>query len=306
MIVGRAVTLNALAIDDDPPSRLVTVTVRAPTVAEVDTERLTVRWVEFVRVTELTVIPPPVKATDEVGHEPDRKLEPVMTIDWLVAPWPRELGLSDEIPGAGLTSKALALVPRPPSRLTTVTSRKFVVAPDEIDRTTVKWVGLVRVTEFTVIPLPEKRTFAGDQGPLAKFEPVMTVDRFVAPRPPVSGLSDETLGAAVMARQLEQVALDGPGLVTVTLRFERLAPPETDTLAVIVVALTRTTELTVSPLPEIASEAPEAKPAPVTVTGHATAPRPMAFGTMPVTLRLLLTTCVSVLDVLPTKLASPL
>lgn len=99
-------TVNALARDPTPPSRFVTVTLREPRVAEADTEIRTVRCVEFVRVTEMTVIPVPEKTTLEADHEPLRKFEPVRTMFWLVAPRAREFGLSDEIVGFAFTVNA--------------------------------------------------------------------------------------------------------------------------------------------------------------------------------------------------------
>ena len=76
---------------------------------------LMVMRVEFVRVTELTVIPVPENVTDEVGHVPELKFAPVMTTDWLAPPWPREPRESDETVGAEVTVNPPASVARPRS-----------------------------------------------------------------------------------------------------------------------------------------------------------------------------------------------
>jgi hypothetical protein len=261
----------------------VTVTVRAPGAAELETVMLTVRWVEFVRVTELTVTLFGVNVTDEVGHDPLRKFEPVMTMFWLVAPCARELGLSDVIVGAEFTVKALARVPWPRFGLRTVTLREPVAASGAIEMLTVRWVEFVQVTELTVIPAPENETEPLVQVPLRKFEPVMTMFWFVAPRPRELGLSDVIVGAAAIARQFVQVADNGPGFVTVTLRLLMVAPLETVMLAVRLVALLKAVELTVTPVPETATADVGTKPVPVIVTRAVVAPRPSELGFAPVT-----------------------
>ncbi len=177
MIVGRAFTVNALASDVVPPSDgFRTVTVLAPTVAVAEIETLTFRWLTSVRVTELTVIPLPEKATAEVAQLPDAKFVAVTTITWLVAPWARELGLSEVTPGAAVTVKAPVFVALPSSGLRTVTSRAPVAAPAATDRLTLRWVESDRLTEFTVIPVPENDTELFDQLPDPKFEPVIDDD----------------------------------------------------------------------------------------------------------------------------------
>lgn len=232
MIVGRAFTVNALASEATPASRFVTVTLRDPTVAVVEIEMLTVRCVEFVLVTELTVIPVPEKVTDEAGQEPLAKLEPVITTFWLAVPWPRELGPRPDIEGAALTLNPPTSVERPASGLMTVTSRDPVVAPDEIDRLTVSRKALFRVTELTVIPGPENWTDDGVQVPLWKFNPTMKTFWLTAPRPIEPGRTSKGNGAELMARQLAHVALVGPAIVAVTFREAVEALPETEMLAV--------------------------------------------------------------------------
>jgi hypothetical protein len=217
VIVGRAFTVNALAREPTPPSRLVTVTVLAPTVAVAEIVTLAVSCVALLRVTELTVMPVPENATDVVGQVPLAKFVPVMTMLWLVAPWPRELGLSEVMVGAALTVNPLARVARPPSMLTTVTVLAPTVAVAEIVTLAVSCVVLLRVTELTVIPVPENRTEEAAQVPVRKFVPVMVMFWLAAPWPREAGLSDEMVGAAATVRQPVHVRLAEPW-VTVTFR----------------------------------------------------------------------------------------
>ena len=228
VIVGRAFTVNPPASEPTPPSRLVTVTVWEPRVAVVVSVMVTVRCVEFVRVTELTVIPVPEKVTDEAGHVPLRKLEPVMTMLWLAAPWPRELGLREETVGPAFTVKAPIAVALPPSVLMTVTFLEPVVASAEIVMLTVRLVELLRVTELTVIEVPEKRTDALVHAPPRKPDPVRVIDWLTAPWPRELGLREEMDGAPVTVRQLVHEALDVPW-VTVTFRLPVAAPVDTVT-----------------------------------------------------------------------------
>ena len=59
-----------------------------------------------------------------------------------------------------------ARVALPPSEFVTVTLRGPVVAVDATLTLTVKLVELFRVTELTVIPLPENATVAPDANPV--------------------------------------------------------------------------------------------------------------------------------------------
>jgi hypothetical protein len=169
------VTVNALDFVPTPPLRFVTVTLRDPRVADGDTEILTRRWVEFKRVTETTVMPVPEKTTLEADHDPLRKFDPVKMMFWLTAPRGRELGLSDEIVGLAVTLNAPNRVARPRSMLRTVTLRSVFAAVEAIEMLTVRCVAFVRVTELTVIPLPENQTELLVHVPAWKFEPVMTM-----------------------------------------------------------------------------------------------------------------------------------
>ena len=56
----------------------------------------------------------------------------------------------------------------PASGLVTVTLRAPVAAAAETETTTVSWVALFRVTETTVIPVPENVTVVSTNGQLAE------------------------------------------------------------------------------------------------------------------------------------------
>lgn len=173
-----------------------TVTLRLPVDALDEIEMLTVRCVESVRVTELTVIPEPENHTELFVQVPDPKFEPVMTMFWFTAPWPRELGLSEEMDGAAAIVRQLLHVAIPPGPgLLTVTLRLESVAPLEIVTVAFSSVELTNVTEFTVSPLPEMLTVAPDTKPV----PLMAITAFVAPRPIVFGLTLVTLTIAEAA-----------------------------------------------------------------------------------------------------------
>jgi hypothetical protein len=285
--VGRAVTVNALPSDPTPPSRFVTVTVRAPRVAVVETEMLTLRWLESVRLTELTVIPVPEKATDDVGHEPELKFEPVRVTFWLAAPWPRELGLSDTTVGAAFTVNAPASEPTPASRLVTVTLRAPVPVLAGIETFTLRWLESVRVTELTVIPFGENTTDEVGHDPPRKFEPAMTIVWFVAPWPRELGLTDETVGAGLTVNTLLSVPRPPFGLTTVTLRAPVAASGSTEMLTLRCAESVRATELTVIPPPEKRTDDVDQDPArkfePLTVMVWLVAPRPRELGLSDVT-----------------------
>jgi hypothetical protein len=137
----------------------------------------------------------------------------------------------------------------------TVTSRAFAVALDEIDRLTVSRKELFVVTELTV-PGPKNWTDDGVQVPLSKFSPITETFWLTAPRPIERCVSPKMTGAALMPRQLVEVALAEPW-VTVTFRQAVEALLETGILAVRLVALLTVVELTVMPPPEMVSLAPD-------------------------------------------------
>ena len=154
---------NPLASVNVPPSGLVTVTSRKLAVAVPETDNRTVMLVELFRVTELMLMPFPENATPT----PVAKLVPLIVMFCSPVPRPFEFGLSDVIVGRAVTVKEFENVAVPPSGLVTVTLRTPVAAVDETETTTVSRVELLRVTEFTVMPLPEKLT---EPPPLTKFD----------------------------------------------------------------------------------------------------------------------------------------
>ena len=80
--------------------------------------------------------------------------------------------------------------PTPPSKPVTVTDRAPVGADGDTEMLTTRCVELSRVTELTVIPLPEKTTCEAAHVPLAKLLPVMTISWLAAPRARELGLLD--------------------------------------------------------------------------------------------------------------------
>ena len=160
MIVGRALTVNALVSVSRPPSRLTIVTLRPPIAASGSTVMLTLRCVELVRLTELTVMPPPEKRTAEAGHDPARKLEPVMTMVWPAAPWPRELGLRNQMFGAAVMPRQLVQLALAGPGIVTVTFRSEVAALLDTEMSAIKCEGSVKLVELTVTPPSEIVTAA--------------------------------------------------------------------------------------------------------------------------------------------------
>ena len=97
-------------------------------------------------------------------------------------PWLRLFGVSEVMVGAGVTVNApLAVTGVAPSGLVTVTSRAVVAAAPEMLRTTDSVVALVRVTELTVTPEPEKATDDAPQVPDTKPVPLTVTVELVTP-----------------------------------------------------------------------------------------------------------------------------
>src|SRR5207253_624933 len=107
---------------------------------------------ESTKLVELTVMPKPEK----VANAPDTKPLPVMVMFWLVAPWPRELGLVDSTVGAALTVNTPVPVLTPASPLVTVTFRRPVVALAPMVILAGRWVESTKVVELTAMFVPEK------------------------------------------------------------------------------------------------------------------------------------------------------
>ena len=119
-------------------------------------------------------------------------------------------------------------------------------------------VGLATTTLLTVTPAPETATVE----PAAKFVPVIAMDT-VAPGAPNAGVIAVAAGAGGVIVNAADVA-DPP---TVIDRAPAAAPIAIVSCAVICVALTTTALLTVTPAPETATAAPDAKLEPLIVTG---------------------------------------
>ena len=167
-------TVNPLFRVPVPPSRFVTVTLRAPSVALPETERLTTRSVEELNATLLTVIPVPENAT----VAPDWKPVPARLTFWFVAPRPRELGFVDVGFGRAVTVKQLVHVAEATGAgFVTVTLRSPRVAPAVSVMFAVSCVALTFVTELTVMPVPENATEPPNV-PLAPPKPVPLIVTF--------------------------------------------------------------------------------------------------------------------------------
>src|ERR671936_329917 len=96
------------------------VTSRVPVLAFEAIVMFAVKWLAWLKVVELTVIPEP---NDAASAGPLSKLVPVIVTFWLVAPCPREAGLVEDTVGGPLTVNAPLAVAVPAPGLVTVTSR---------------------------------------------------------------------------------------------------------------------------------------------------------------------------------------
>jgi hypothetical protein len=174
--------------------------------------------------------------------------------------------------GAAFTVKTLVPVPMPASPFVTVTLRAPVVEPVATLRFAVREVALLKVTEFTAIPEPEKE-IASDT-PLTKPLPLMVMFWFDAPWPRELGLVEVTLGAGLTVKMPLALPTPASPLVTVMFRPLVFALELIEMLTVSCVGLTKLVELIVIPFPEkeAASDAPLTKSAPVTVMSWLVAP----------------------------------
>ena len=82
MTVGAALTVKAFDSEPAPSSGLVTVTVRAPVLADAVMLMLAVSSVEEMKLVELTVMPAP----ENVTAAPLTKPVPLIVIGWFDAP----------------------------------------------------------------------------------------------------------------------------------------------------------------------------------------------------------------------------
>ena len=151
-----------------------------------------------------------------------------------------------------------------------------------MDRLTSRTSEFTRVTECTVIPVPENTTEDGVQVPLTKLKPTTLMVSLIGPAAHLGGQRGQAVRALVDVQAAVQVAPASPGFVTVTLRLPIAAPLVTETSAVRWVASTKVVEA-VTPVPEIATVLPATKPVPTMDTGKLMAPRPTEAGATLVT-----------------------
>jgi hypothetical protein len=135
------------------------------------------------------------------------------------------------------------------------------------------------VAETNTVGVPAMSDCAGlwmrTVAPETKCEPVI-VRRTLPPFVAAVGLTEFTVGPVLMVRQAH-VLFPPSAFVTVTSRAPVAAPEETAKVAVIVVALTKAGELTVTPVPETEAVMPLTNPVPEMVT-LCDAPWPSADG----------------------------
>jgi hypothetical protein len=173
-----------------PESGFVIVTVRAPVVAPLATETGTVSCDELTNDVEPTVRPVPEKVTTA----PLTKLEPLIVIVWVEAPWPSAGGLIVVNAGAASTVNALFVVTVPVSVFVIVTLRRPVVAL----LATVTFAVIVFEVTFVTAAVtfePENVTVAPDW----KLEPVIVTGTEVAPWPRAFGVMVENVGGTIGA-----------------------------------------------------------------------------------------------------------
>jgi hypothetical protein len=194
--VGPAFTVKQPVQVAVPWSGLVTVTFLVPVAAVLSIETLAVIDPPLLATEiELTVMPPPNET-----FAPLAKFAPVTVMFWFVAPWPREVGLTEEIVGPAFTVKQPVQVPVPWSGLVTVTSLAVVFAfAVTVTLTVIRVEDTVGVPKLT--PVPETDTLA----PVAKLLPLIVTVWLVAPWPSELGLTEEIVGPAFTVKQPVQV-----------------------------------------------------------------------------------------------------
>src|SRR5689334_2349545 len=178
-------------------------------------------------------------------------------------------GLIDVSVGAGgLTVNATAAVV--PLDVVTVTLEAPKVAPALIAKFAVICVALTTTTLLTVIPGLVVLTVA----PEMKLVPVSVMPTLL-PAGPAAGLIEVNVGTGGFTVNVTGVVV-APDTVTVMLEAPKVAPAPIAKLAVIWVALTTTTLLTVIPALFVFTVAPETKFVPVNVTGTVVPVVPLA------------------------------
>jgi hypothetical protein len=233
----------------------VTVTVSAPVAALAAICNVAVICVALTTTTLPTVTPVPLTFT----VEPAPKFVPVSVTGTLVPCTPL-VGLIEVSVGApAFTVNVTPLLFSPPD--VTVTVSPPVDALAATWNVAVICVALTTTALLTVTPLP--LTFTVEPAP--KFVPVSVTGTLV-PCTPLLGLTEVSVGAPAFTVNVTPLLFSPPD-VTVTVSAPVAALAAIWNVAVICVALTTTTLLTVTPLPLTFTVEPAPKFVPVSVTG---------------------------------------
>ena len=251
---GSATMVAHPVQDALPPSGLTSCTVRDPSVADPDTETLTVSLVVEFRTTDTTVTPSP---NDTVPPEVTKSAgKPDPLIVTLVATPRRSLpGFTAVTVGRAFTTSAADLVTEPPSGLSTVTARPPIAAPASIETSSDRCEESTGRGVHGHTGTGEGR---GRPGPQAC--PRHHDDRMTAPCGRELGASDVTVGFGFTVKQAVQTAATLPGLVTVMSWAPRPAEPPTDTATCRLVAETRVVLMTDTPVPDTLVVTPGSNP----------------------------------------------
>ena len=171
---------------------------------------------------------------------------------------------------AATIEKTPAIDPTPPSVFVTVTVRVPTVAVPETVTTRSIRALLVTVVETTVMSAAENVTTA----PAAKSVPVTTSAFDTAPT--ASEVGDVALGVglALTVSAATEVTVPKSVLETMRSRVPVVAVEVTSSRTVSDVAELTVADVTVTPVPDTATEAPDWKPVPVIVIDFAAAPWP--------------------------------
>src|SRR5205823_4767622 len=129
-----------------------------------------------------------------VTRAPDWKFVPLTTIDWKLKMRRIETGVTAVIVGADTTLNPLDRVDVPPPGPVTTTLREPSVALGSMVTTTVRRFELLRVTELTVMPLPNETVPPAVVKTGSKPEPLICTERLAAPWRPDVGLTLVTTG----------------------------------------------------------------------------------------------------------------
>jgi len=189
------------------------------------------------------------------------RLVPV-SVTGTVAPCRPELGLIVVSVGAGTVVTVNVTLPLVPPGVVTVTFLAPRAALPPMAKLAVTEVALTTLTPLTVTPVPDTLTALVP----VRFVPVR-VTGTVAPCAPVLGLIVVSVGGGIVVTVNVTPPLVPPGVVTVTFRPPVAALPLMAKLAVIEVALTTLTPLTVTPVPDTVIAVAFVRLVPVRVTG---------------------------------------